>query len=154
MELSSLLGDDRFTDHPQSVCPAIAAFLRGYNDVVDDDLRSDLVATAAAVVGSRSTDASQRETRVEALTEWAVEVWSRGRIRTPWQPLFPPQNGFIQLEQVGHYVGRRANRDRGVHERTLRMVESLVAPSSPPPTLASSPPVHRDPPVLAAPTQT
>ena len=153
MELSSLLGDDRFTDHPQCVCPAIAAFLRGYNDVVDDDLRSDLVAIAAAVVGSRSTDASQREARVEALTEWAVEAWSRGRVRMPWQPLFPPQNGFIQLEQVGHYVGRRANRDHGLHELTLRMVERLVSPS-PPPALATSPPVHRSPPVLAAPTQT
>lgn len=130
MELSSLLGDTHFTDHPQSVCPTLAAFLRGYNDAVDDDLRSDLVATAAVVVGSRGTDAAEREIRVTALTEWAVEVWSRGRIRTPWQPLFPPQNGFLQLEQVGHYVGRRANRDRAAHDLTLQMITRLAARSS------------------------
>ena len=39
MELSSMLGDERFTDHPQRVCPAIAAFLRGYNDALPAHLR-------------------------------------------------------------------------------------------------------------------
>ncbi len=32
MELASMLADEPFSDHPKSVCPLIAAFLRDYND--------------------------------------------------------------------------------------------------------------------------
>jgi len=32
VELASILAGEPFTDHPQSVCPVIGAFLRAYND--------------------------------------------------------------------------------------------------------------------------
>lgn len=126
MELASMLGEERFSDHPQSVCPVLAAFLRGYNDAVDDRLRNDLFRTAATVVGSRSADRAAREERVGALQEWALEVWRRGRPRVPWKPLFPPDNAFGHVEDIGGYVGRRARRDRAVHELTLARVEDLA----------------------------
>ena len=42
MELASMLAGERFSDRPRSVCPVIAAFLRSYNDQVDDRRRQDL----------------------------------------------------------------------------------------------------------------
>jgi hypothetical protein len=36
MELASVLAGERFGDRPRAVCPVIAAFLRRYNDSVDD----------------------------------------------------------------------------------------------------------------------
>ncbi|MGZ4170664.1 MAG: hypothetical protein ACXVRN_04800, partial [Solirubrobacteraceae bacterium] len=54
MELASMLAEEPFSDHPPSVCPVIAAFLRVYNDAVDDERRQDLYAYAAKVVGSRA----------------------------------------------------------------------------------------------------
>jgi hypothetical protein len=36
MELASMLAGERFTDRPKSVCPVIAAFLRGYNDALPE----------------------------------------------------------------------------------------------------------------------
>lgn len=126
MELSSLLADERFTDHPQSVCPAVAAFLRGYNDALPSALRQELFAVAATVVGSRTRDARVRHERQLALLGWPVEVWARRRWRLPWPPTFAPENAFADLEQAGAYVGRAARRDRKVHERTVAFVEQLV----------------------------
>lgn len=47
MELASMLTVEPFTDHPQSVCPAVGSFLRAYNDAIDDRRRQDLYAYAA-----------------------------------------------------------------------------------------------------------
>jgi hypothetical protein len=42
MELASMLAGERFSDRPRSVSRALAAFLRGYNDLLDDKRRQDL----------------------------------------------------------------------------------------------------------------
>src|SRR5919201_4305681 len=81
MELASMLAGESFTDHPQSVCPAIAGFLRSYNDSVDDRRRQDLYPYAAKAVGSRATPQIERE-RARRLLSWASEMqrsrgWSR-----------------------------------------------------------------------------
>src|SRR2546430_2577049 len=55
MELASMLGGEPFSDHPRSVSRPIAAFLRGYNDLVDDARRQDLYRFASAAVGTAST---------------------------------------------------------------------------------------------------
>jgi len=34
MELASMLAGEPFSDHPDSVCPTIAGFLRAYNEFV------------------------------------------------------------------------------------------------------------------------
>ncbi len=53
MELSSMLAGEEFTDHPRSVCPVIAAFMRKYNDSIDNKRRQDLYAYASKAVGTR-----------------------------------------------------------------------------------------------------
>lgn len=53
MELASMLAGEGFSDHPRAVCPVIAAFLRTYNDSIDDDARQNLYPYAAKVVGTR-----------------------------------------------------------------------------------------------------
>jgi hypothetical protein len=54
MELASMLAGEEFSDHPRSVCPVVAGFLRSYNDGIDDDDRGDLYRFAAEAVGTRS----------------------------------------------------------------------------------------------------
>jgi hypothetical protein len=39
MELASMLADEPFTDRPATASPVIAAFLRTYNDGIDDARR-------------------------------------------------------------------------------------------------------------------
>jgi hypothetical protein len=126
MELSSMLGDEHFTDHPQRVCPVVAAFLRGYNDALTQPLRQELFGIAAAVVGSRTPDAASRRERAGALLGWTLDVWAGRRWHLPWPPSFPPEPGFADLEAAGAYVGRVARRNRAVHDGTVRFVEDLV----------------------------
>ncbi len=76
MELASMLAGERFTDHPESVCPAIGSFLRAYNDSIDDARRQDLYAYASRVVGSRRPGAVEAA-RVERLLAWAEDLQPR-----------------------------------------------------------------------------
>lgn len=52
MELASMLAGERFSDRPRSVSRVVGAFVRTYNDLVDDERRQDLYAYAAEVVGT------------------------------------------------------------------------------------------------------
>jgi hypothetical protein len=123
LELSSMLADEPFTDRPRNVCPALAAFVRGYNDAVPTQLRQELFGLAATLVGSRTADPLARQARYVELLAFAHDVWAQRRWRMPWPPTFTPENAFGDLEDAGAYVGRAARRDRAVHERTLAFLE-------------------------------
>jgi hypothetical protein len=72
MELASMLAGEPFTDHPRSVAPSIGAFLRGYNDIVDDVRRQDLYRYAADAVGTAGSPADER-LRARRLRAWTAE---------------------------------------------------------------------------------
>src|SRR3954469_22253463 len=61
MELASMLAHEPFSDRSPSISPTIGAFLRTYNDGVDDDRRQALYSVAAAVVGTASKRSVERE---------------------------------------------------------------------------------------------
>ncbi len=73
MELASMLSHEPFTDHPESVCPVIAAYLRSYNDHVDPQRRQDLYRYAARTVGTRA-DADTERARAQMCLGWARRV--------------------------------------------------------------------------------
>src|SRR3954462_7135922 len=60
MELASMLAHEPFSDRARSISPTIGAFLRTYNDGIDDDRRQDLYPVAAAVVGPAARPALPR----------------------------------------------------------------------------------------------
>jgi hypothetical protein len=70
MELASMLAEEAFTDHPHCVCPAIAGFLRAYNDFIPDGARHELYPLAPAVIGSAAGDDVARE-RTQHVLAWA-----------------------------------------------------------------------------------
>src|SRR3954452_14034144 len=61
MELASMLAHEPFSDRSPSISPTIGAFLRTYNDGLDDERRQDLYSVAAAIVGTKSSRAVERE---------------------------------------------------------------------------------------------
>jgi hypothetical protein len=63
MELASMLAGEPFTDRPRAVDRGLAAFLRTYNDTVDDQRRQDLYEVAASVVGTGRGWRSRRHCR-------------------------------------------------------------------------------------------
>jgi hypothetical protein len=123
MELSSMLSGEEFSDHPDTVCPVIAGFLRGYNDCVDDERRQDLYAYASKVVGSRgSSFTTSRRKRM-------VRRWARGLDQRRWAGL-SVRLGFVAgpVDPLGGYVGHLVAtcRDRSDAARLHREVLSLV----------------------------
>lgn len=124
MELAALLADEPFSDRPESVSPVVAAFLRVYNDRVDDRRRQDLRAYAAAVVGSRSEPAIEL-TRARRCIEWATAH------EAAWQPggLLRLLRRHRWLELAGAYAGAAAwavRRTDAVHESALRFLDELI----------------------------
>lgn len=55
MELASMLAGERFTDRPRCADPVVAAFLRAFNDRLDQRERQRLLPYAAMVVGTRGS---------------------------------------------------------------------------------------------------
>ncbi len=148
MELASMLGGERFSDQPTSVCPVIGSFLRAYNDSIDDERRQDLYDYASKIVGSRASD-QVRRARARRLTEWGLHVqqrrWTRlvpRRLRAlAWQP---------ELEVIGPQVVRAiAHYDDRTHAEALALIDDLLATgtaSSPDAPFSSRPgasPGHR-----------
>jgi hypothetical protein len=70
MELASMLAGEPFSDHPECASPVIGAFLRMYNDALDDYRRQDLYPYAASVVGTRAS-AAVESSRAERCRTWA-----------------------------------------------------------------------------------
>jgi hypothetical protein len=155
MELASMLAHEPFSDHPRSVCPIIAAFLRTYNDHLDDCWRQDLYAYAARAVGTRSARAVER-TRARMCREWANRYKQR-RLRSQ-EPLgAPPPDasnpvGALLPRRRRAHAGHRAalavserEPDYELHRATLRFVDNLIGvgersePASATPVLPASP---------------
>src|SRR4051794_10989619 len=123
-ELTSMIAGERFSDHPSCACPAVTAFLRAYNDRVDDDRRQDLYVIASELVGSRRAEAftNERADRLLAL------AW-RHRERIGPLTRFPRLNYAHRLdrcEAAGDHLGRCARRDPGVHAAVLAELHALL----------------------------
>jgi hypothetical protein len=79
VELASMLAGERFSDHPTSVCPVIAALMRNYNDRIDDRRRQDLYPYAARIVGTRgSAELERARTRYlsDCIPERRSGIWA------------------------------------------------------------------------------
>ncbi len=76
MELASMLAGEPFTDQPRAVSRSLGAFLRRYNDTVDDRRRQDLYAYASKAVGTAGSERADHD-RVERLLGWTEQMWER-----------------------------------------------------------------------------
>jgi hypothetical protein len=121
-ELASILAGEPFSDHPASVCPVIAAFLRSYNDHVDDRRRQDLYPYAARALGTR-TDAAGERRRARMCLSWARETCR------------PPPLHVRMLHRLlrcqgpdvdGVYAARAAAVTPGAHRLALAFLDTLT----------------------------
>jgi hypothetical protein len=133
MELASMLAGERFSDHPKSVSRVIAAFLRAYNDAVDDNRRQDLYRCAAQVVGTRSSRASEcaRLARCErelADLQSRARPKGRRRLTRALRALDPSSNISGRFDNLAR---RLCISDDG-HRRALALVDDLIGIQVPP----------------------
>lgn len=127
MELASMLAGEPFSDHPRCVCPVIAAFLRIYNDSVDDRRRQDLYRFASMAVGTRGP-AELEQRRMKRCLEWAGEMrrarsWPFRALRRTDPKADPSAPGSVARVTVTS-IGRHTTQ---THLRALALVEELCA---------------------------
>ena len=123
MELASMLAGEPFSDRAHSISPTIGAFLRTYNDGLDDVRRQDLYPVAAAIVGTASRRAVERE-RISRCLAFAREQGAG-------LPGRRAALGLATPEAAGAWAARVAL-DIGVHAEALSLVDELVAMSAGP----------------------
>jgi hypothetical protein len=122
MELASMLAGERFSDRPATASPVIAAFLRTYNDGIDDTRRQDLYSLAASTVGTAAGRGVERE-RMSRCLEFARALGARA-------PSGRGAIGIASAEASGSWAALAALRDGPcdqTHERVLTFVGELVA---------------------------
>jgi hypothetical protein len=138
MELASMLTGEPFGDRPATVCSMIAALLRAYNDVLDDDRRQDLYRYASDSVGTRGDYALERR-RAERVLE--VGAGSAAMRRRGWRRLIPPRappDRGAGPESIAEYLVCSSGRlGDASHARVLSLIDELIAmaPSRVAPTL-------------------
>jgi hypothetical protein len=121
MELASMLADEPFSDRPENASRVIGAFLRTYNDGLDDERRQDLYPLASLIVGSSAGRAVERE-RASRCLELARSLGAglpagRGAI------------GIATPEASGSWAALAALRTGPtdeVHARTLEFARELI----------------------------
>jgi hypothetical protein len=118
MELASMLAHEPFSDRARSISPTIGAFLRTYNDGLDNDARQDLYPVAAAIVGTAARRAVERD-RVNRCLAFAREHGGRSPGRRAALGLATP-------EAAGAWAARMAL-ESGAHADALALVDDLVA---------------------------
>jgi len=133
MELASMLATEPFSDHPQSVCPVLGAFLRAYNDGLPDDRRQDLYEYAAKIVGTSSSRRVRRARARRCLLWYASEIPGA---KSPSR-LSLMLAGWT-LGSVGRAAARSARLSLRTHRSALRLIDELVeigGPSAAQPSL-------------------
>jgi hypothetical protein len=80
MEAVALLAGEQWTDHPQCASPVISAFLRSWNDSLDDDRQQTLKQYIRRLIGSVGTHEQEAE-RAWLATDWLVRVHAPAWLR-------------------------------------------------------------------------
>jgi hypothetical protein len=123
-ELVSMLAGERYTDRPSCACPALTAFLRGYNDGLDDRHRQDLYGLAADLVGTRSCQ-SVSTARGERLVDLAWQYRRRVGPLNQGPILFGTR--FERYEQAGVHLGVCARRNQRCHAEVINLLQEILA---------------------------
>jgi hypothetical protein len=117
MELASMLAHEPFSDRAGSISPTIGAFLRTYNDGLDDVRRQALYPVAAAIVGTAGRRGVERE-RVNHCLAFAGQHGARLAGRRAALGLAAPG-------AAGAWAARAAL-EAGVHDEALSFIDELV----------------------------
>lgn len=137
VELASLLGGERFSDHPRCVCDVIAAFLRGWNDRSSHAARQHLRPYGTRIVGSRAGKSVTRLRRDICLT-WAGADLTGGPVSCALQRLAMRFRVFalcgtgpaLKLNDGAGELAARVVFARHGAEAGFRVIDALLAAGS------------------------
>ena len=140
MELASMLADEPFSDRPRNASAVIGAFLRTYNDGLDDERRQDLYPLASLIVGSAGRRSVERE-RASRCLEFARGLGAG-------VPAGRSAIGIASAEASGSWAALAAlasGPSPEVHTRALAFALELIEIAPPPPGNRWARLIRRDP---------
>lgn len=81
LEAAAYIAGEPHSDHPDCVCPVLAAFGRSWNDSLDDEARNRILKPfLPRLVGTRSTPEVQ-DARAFMAADWAVRTFTPAWLR-------------------------------------------------------------------------
>jgi hypothetical protein len=119
MEAAAYFAHEPWSDHPECVSPVIGAFLRRWNDDLDDDGRQMLVPYIAKVVGT-NTGAADDTRRAWMATDWMVRTYLPA-----WLRLAKLEEQAAAVEALPELVGPATW--RGMESTVLRVRKAADA---------------------------
>ena len=77
MELAAYMADEPWSDHPACASPVLGAFLRSWNDALDDETRQKLKPYAAKVIGTAGDGKDEQRAwmAVDWMSRTYLPVW-------------------------------------------------------------------------------
>ena len=124
-----MLAGGRFTDRPHSVSHVVAAFIRQYNDYVDDRRRADLYAYATHAVGSRGSRAAESARARRCLDWMKAQIGNAGRFDF-WALEFGPLTKR-KRELIAERAAVYAASSRRRHRAALALLDELLGITHP-----------------------
>ena len=110
MELSAYIAHEPWSDHPECVSPVLGAFLRAWNDALDDETRQKLKPYARKVIGTAG-DRDADERRAWMATDWLVRVCAPA---------------FLRLAKLGAEADALAGLPEFTDTETARQVQPTI----------------------------
>ena len=139
-----MLAGERYSDRPRCACPALSAFIRGYNDGLDDERRQDLVALAPELIGTRRAE-TVTTARGDALVALAWRYERRvGPVRLG--PVLNYPKRLDRYEAAGAHLGLCARRQPDCHRAVIDTLRVLALGDG----RAAAPAWHSGPALLTA----
>lgn len=134
MEAVAYVAGEPFSDHPRCASPVVGAFLRAWNDRLDDETRQRLKPYVVRLVGTAGSDKDERRRR-DMLWEWVL-----GTLVPTWLETAGMHAEAKDVRAHGRqalaYVREKAWESRmAARERLTALVRAYVASAS-----ASAPP--------------
>jgi hypothetical protein len=129
MEAVAYVAGEPFSDHPQCASPVVGAFLRAWNDRLDDETRQHLKPYVVRLVGTAGSDKEERRRR-DMLREWVL-----GTLVPTW---LETAGMHAEAKDVRKFRLARVLSGRPFQGNVIRP-NSLHLNIVPPPGLAASP---------------
>jgi hypothetical protein len=129
MEAVAYVAGEPFSDHPQCASPVVGAFLRAWNDRLDDETRQHLKPYVVRLVGTAGSDKEERRRR-DMLREWVLGTLVPTWLETAGMHAEAKDVRAHGRQALAHVREKAWERRMAARERLTALVRAYVASAS------------------------
>jgi hypothetical protein len=129
MEAVAYIAGEPFSDHPQCASPVVSAFLRAWNDRLDDETRQRLKPYVVRLVGTAGSDEDERRRR-DMLWEWVLGTLVPTWLETAGMHAEAQDVRARGRQALAHVREKAWERRMAARERLTALVRAYAASAS------------------------